>query len=189
MFIRLSSEARENAAVKHALSVRMAVASGNYVLFFRLYRTAPNLNTCLMGTCSHLLFTLPPLSCNYYAVQFLRIGFNADLFVEKMRYAALRCMSRSYRPTVPVPYIAQVLGFASISPTTDASDAKETDGVEECLEWLKAHGACLTSDNSGEMLLETKVCLPLPFLFIAKVRPVEVFKYFKVGSDLCHLAY
>ncbi|XP_019192322.1 PREDICTED: SAC3 family protein A-like isoform X1 [Ipomoea nil] len=132
---RLSSEARENSAVKHALSVRMAVASGNYVLFFRLYRTAPNLNTCLM-----------------------------DLFVEKMRYAAVRCMSRSYRPTVPVPYIAQVLGFASIYPTTDASDAKETDGVEECLEWLKAHGACLSSDNSGEMLLDAKTSASTLFM-------------------------
>ncbi|VFQ62895.1 unnamed protein product [Cuscuta campestris] len=47
---RLSVDARENTAVKHAISVRTAVASGNYVLFFKLYRTAPNLNSCLMGT-------------------------------------------------------------------------------------------------------------------------------------------
>lgn len=74
-----------------------------------------------------------------------------------MRYEALKCMSRSYRPTVPVYYISQVLGFANGLPTTEASDEKEADGVEECVEWLKAHGACLTKETSGEMLLDTKV--------------------------------
>ncbi|KAL2526125.1 SAC3/GANP/Nin1/mts3/eIF-3 p25 family [Abeliophyllum distichum] len=125
---RLSAEAKKNEAVKHALSVRAAMSSGNYVMFFRLYKTAPNLNSCLM-----------------------------DLHAEKMRYAAIRCMSRSYRPTVPVSYIAQILGFANLLLTTEASDEKDVDGVEECVEWLKAHGGCLTSDNSGEMLLDTKV--------------------------------
>lgn len=46
---RLSDETKKHEAVKHALSVRSAVTSGNYVLFFRLYKSAPNLNTCLMG--------------------------------------------------------------------------------------------------------------------------------------------
>ncbi|KAL2549180.1 SAC3/GANP/Nin1/mts3/eIF-3 p25 family [Forsythia ovata] len=124
---RLSAEAKKNEAVKHALSVRLAMSSGNYVMFFRLYKTAPNLNSCLM-----------------------------DLHAEKMRYAAIRCMSRSYRPTVPVSYIAQILGFANLLLTTEASDEKDVDGVEECVEWLKAHGGCLTFDNSGEMLLDTK---------------------------------
>ncbi|XP_027104574.2 SAC3 family protein A isoform X2 [Coffea arabica] len=127
---RLSADARKNDAVKHALAVRSAVTSGNYVLFFRLYKTAPNLSTLLM-----------------------------DLYVEKMRYAAVKCMSRSYRPTIPVAYISQVLGFGNASPTTEASDEKERDGVEECAEWLKAHGACLSNDNAGEMLLDTKVSM------------------------------
>lgn len=48
---RLSAEAKKDDAVKHALAVRAAVTSGNYILFFRLYKTAPNLNTCLMGIC------------------------------------------------------------------------------------------------------------------------------------------
>ncbi|XP_016466789.2 SAC3 family protein A isoform X3 [Nicotiana tabacum] len=122
---RLPAEARENEAVKHALSVRAAVSSGNYVAFFKLYKTAPNLNTCLM-----------------------------DLYAEKIRYAAVRCMSNSYRPTVPVTYIAQVLGFTSVLLTTEESD--DADGVDDCVEWLKAHGACLTSDNSGEMQFDAK---------------------------------
>ncbi|KAL0376975.1 UNVERIFIED_CONTAM: SAC3 family protein A, partial [Sesamum calycinum] len=124
---RLSANAKMDKAVKHALSVRSAVTSGNYVTFFRLYKTAPNLNTFLM-----------------------------DLYVEKMRYAAVKCMSRSYRPTVPVSYLSQILGFTNALPTSESIDEKEVDGVEECIEWLKAHGACLISDSTGETLLDAK---------------------------------
>ncbi|KAL2323874.1 hypothetical protein Fmac_022932 [Flemingia macrophylla] len=120
---RLSHEAKKDEAVKHALAVRAAVTSGNYIAFFRLYKAAPNLNTCLM-----------------------------DLYVEKMRYKAVSCMCRSYRPTLPVSYISQVLGFSS--------DERETDAAfEECLEWLKAHGATIITDNNGDMVVETKVSL------------------------------
>ncbi|XP_042013471.1 SAC3 family protein A-like [Salvia splendens] len=122
---RLPLDAKKDMAVKHALAVRSAVTSGNYVKFFKLYKTAPNLGTLLM-----------------------------DLYVEKMRYAAVKCISRSYRPTVPVSYISQILGFSSATPTSEAGD--ENEGVEECIEWLKAHGACLISDGSEETLLDTK---------------------------------
>ncbi|XP_050209800.1 SAC3 family protein A [Mercurialis annua] len=121
---RLTEEAKKDKAVKHALSVRAAVTSGNYVMFFRLFKGAPNLNTCLM-----------------------------DLCVEKMRYKAVTCMSRSYRPTVPVSYIAQVLGFSTVG---EGDDQTEPLGLEECIEWLKAHGACLITDNSGELQLDAK---------------------------------
>lgn len=94
---------------------------------------------------------------------YLKTFVIADLYVEKMRYAAVKCISRSYRPTVPVSYISQSLGFSSaITATSEASDEKEMDGVEECMEWLKAHGACLISDSSGETLLDTKVILLFP---------------------------
>ncbi|XP_047954158.1 SAC3 family protein A [Salvia hispanica] len=124
---RLPHDAKKDIAVKHALAVRSAVISGNYVMFFKLYKMAPNLGTLLM-----------------------------DLYVEKMRYAAVKCISRSYRPTVPVSYISQILGFSSATPTSEAGDEKEVEGVEECMEWLKAHGACLISDGSEETLLDTK---------------------------------
>ncbi|CAJ1977744.1 unnamed protein product [Sphenostylis stenocarpa] len=132
---RLSCEAKKDEAVKHALAVRGAVTSGNYVAFFRLYKAAPNLNTCLM-----------------------------DLYVEKMRYKAVNCMCRSYRPTLPVSYISQVLGF---STGVGVSDERDTDALEECSEWLKAHGANIITDNNGDMLLDTKVsastlCMPEP---------------------------
>ncbi|XP_038679907.1 SAC3 family protein A-like isoform X1 [Tripterygium wilfordii] len=123
---RLSDKAKQDEAVKHALAVRRAVTSGNYVMFFKLYKSAPNLNACHM-----------------------------DLYVEKMRYKAVSCMSRSYRPTVPVSYIANVLGFTRVLPINEVS-REVSDGLEECLEWLKAHGACLTTDNIGELQLDTK---------------------------------
>ncbi|XP_068669228.1 SAC3 family protein A-like isoform X2 [Aristolochia californica] len=123
---RLSVEAKGDGIVKHALAVRSAVTSGNYVLFFRLYKTAPYLSTCLM-----------------------------DLYVERMRFDAVRCMSRSYRPTVPVAFIAQVLGFLNVA-TAEVNDEKESDGVEECEEWLRAHGASIILDNNGEKQLDTK---------------------------------
>ncbi|KAG5396035.1 hypothetical protein BRARA_E00634 [Brassica rapa] len=123
---RLSKEAKKDEAVRHALSVRAAVTSGNYVMFFRLYKTAPNMNSFLM-----------------------------DLYVEKMRYKAVTVMSRSCRPTIPVSYLAQVLGFTNTS--SEGSGEKETDSMEACSEWLKAHGASLIADSNGDMLLDTKV--------------------------------
>lgn len=90
------------------------------------------------------------------------INFYADLYVEKMRYKAVSCMSRSYRPTIPVSYIAQVLGFITARPRNEGSDVKDSDGLGECVDWLKAHGACLTADNNGEMQLDTKVCSTSP---------------------------
>ncbi|KAL0539282.1 hypothetical protein IC582_023478 [Cucumis melo] len=122
---RLSDQAKKDVAVNHALAVRAAVTSENYVKFFRLYKAAPNLNACLM-----------------------------DLYAEKMRYKAINCMSRSYRPSLPVPYVAQVLGF-STSFGDEVKD-KDMDGLEECTEWLKAHGACLITDSNGEMQLDAK---------------------------------
>jgi hypothetical protein len=49
LFVRLSIKSKQDEAVRHALDVRSAVSSNNYLFFFRLYEVAPNLNTCLMG--------------------------------------------------------------------------------------------------------------------------------------------
>uniref|UniRef100_A0A0D9V7J1 PCI domain-containing protein n=1 Tax=Leersia perrieri TaxID=77586 RepID=A0A0D9V7J1_9ORYZ len=122
----LPKDAKQDRTVKHALAVHSAVSSGNYVLFFKLYKTAPDLNSCLM-----------------------------DLYVERMRFEAVKCISKSYRPTLPVKYAAQVLGFMG---TDEVGEAKRADGLEECEEWLKAHGAVLFLDNNnGELQIDTKV--------------------------------
>ncbi|XP_072966382.1 SAC3 family protein A-like isoform X2 [Typha angustifolia] len=130
---RLSVEAKADEAVKHALAVHSAVSSGNYVLFFRLYKTAPNLNTCLM-----------------------------DLYAEKMRFEAVKCMAKSYRPTVPVRYIAWVLGFSRTVLGGDG-DFNDTDKLEECEEWLRAHGAVLIADNNG-MQMDAKASASTLFM-------------------------
>ncbi|AQK94311.1 Putative SAC3/GANP family protein [Zea mays] len=120
----LSKEAKQDAAVKHSLAVHASVLSCNYVQFFKLYKKAPNLNSCLM-----------------------------DLYVERMRFEAMKCMSRSYRPTVPVGYVAQILGFLR----TDTGCATNgDDGLEGCEKWLKAHGTVLSEDSSGELQIDTK---------------------------------
>jgi hypothetical protein len=49
IFLSLSKEAKLDETVKHALAVHSAVSSGNYVMFFKLYKKAPGLNSCLMG--------------------------------------------------------------------------------------------------------------------------------------------
>jgi len=107
--LSLPKEAKKDATVKHALEVRSAVSSGNYVLFFKLYKVAPNLNSCLM-----------------------------DLYAERMRFEAIKCMSKSYRPTVPIRYAAQILRFVGIDEVYETNGA---DGLEEFKKWLKAHGA------------------------------------------------
>jgi len=66
-------------------------------------------------------------------------------------------MCRSYRPTLPVSYISQVLGFSS-GVINGASDERDTDALEECSEWLKAHGGSIITDNNGDTQLDTKVC-------------------------------
>ncbi|CAL4953779.1 unnamed protein product [Urochloa decumbens] len=121
----LPKEAKKDATVKHALEVRSAVLSGNYVLFFKLYKVAPNLNSCLM-----------------------------DLYAEQMRFEAIKCMSKSYRPTVPVRYAAQVLGFVGVDEVCETHGA---EGLEKCKKWLNAHGAVLSVDNNGEVQIDSKV--------------------------------
>ncbi|XP_074592864.1 SAC3 family protein A isoform X3 [Curcuma longa] len=122
---RLSTDAKNDKAVKHALSVHSAVSSGNYILFFRLYKEAPNLNTFFM-----------------------------NIYMEKMRFEALKCMCKSYRPVVPVSYITRALSFSKSTQGEEIQDAS-IDGFEECEEWLRAHGAILTSSNA-ELQLDTK---------------------------------
>lgn len=121
---RLTEEGRRDSVVQHALAVRHAVALGNYTAFFRLYRRAPVLSPCLM-----------------------------DIHVEKMRFEAVKCMTRSYRPTIPVSLVARALGFGA-----EAGSEADAEGVEECEEWLRGHGAHVQLENgSNESVVEAKL--------------------------------
>ena len=63
----LSPDHRKDACIKHALEVRSAWALNNYHLFFKLYRSAPNMSSYMM-----------------------------DWFVERFRKIALKTIIKSY---------------------------------------------------------------------------------------------
>jgi hypothetical protein len=83
---------------------------------------------------------------------------STDLYAEKMRFEAVKLMSKAYRPTLPVRYVAQVLGFMKNTPKKE-NETTDKSGIEECEQWLKAHGAVLKSDGNGELQLDGKVLI------------------------------
>ncbi|KAJ1960544.1 hypothetical protein GGI12_003739 [Dipsacomyces acuminosporus] len=78
----MTDEEKQDPAVKHALEVRSATATGNYHRFFKLYLGAPN-----MG------------------------GYLMDNFVDRERCAALRAMCKAYRPRLGISFISNELAF------------------------------------------------------------------------------
>ena len=95
-------------AIAHAMQVRAAVQANDYLRFFRLLDGAPNLGGKLMGT-----------------------------YVERVRFAALQCLCRSYAPSVAVAVAAQALGFEGEGEGEGASG--------RCGSWLRKHGAVLSA--------------------------------------------
>ncbi|KAM3527445.1 hypothetical protein NHJ13051_002983 [Beauveria bassiana] len=80
----LTAAEKEEGPIKHALSVRSALALGNYHRFFQLYLDTPNMGAYLM-----------------------------DMFVVRERLAALCNMCRAYKPDVKLRFITEELGFES----------------------------------------------------------------------------
>lgn len=73
---------KEERAIKHALSVRSALALGNYHKFFQLYLDVPNMGAYLM-----------------------------DMFVKRERLAALANICKAYKPDLKLRYITEELAF------------------------------------------------------------------------------
>ncbi|KAI3322081.1 SAC3/GANP/Nin1/mts3/eIF-3 p25 family-domain-containing protein [Xylariaceae sp. AK1471] len=80
----LTSAEKEERPVKHALSVRSALALGNYHKFFQLYLDVPNMGAYLM-----------------------------DMFIKRERLAALANMCKAFKPEVKLRYITEELAFES----------------------------------------------------------------------------
>ncbi|KAK3378709.1 SAC3/GANP/Nin1/mts3/eIF-3 p25 family-domain-containing protein [Lasiosphaeria ovina] len=80
----LTPTEKKERAIKHALDVRSALALGNYHRFFRLYNDTPNMGAYLL-----------------------------DKFVRRERLAALCNISKAYKPSVPLRFIAEELYFES----------------------------------------------------------------------------
>ncbi|KAJ3025950.1 UNVERIFIED_CONTAM: hypothetical protein HDU68_006422 [Siphonaria sp. JEL0065] len=103
-------------SVQHALSVRMAVSTGDYHTLFKLYNSSPFMSIYLM-----------------------------DLFIERERIKTLKTISRAFRPQLKVSYLARELGwFATVGSiegeTDEQREQRERNGVVDCLEWLKGIG-------------------------------------------------
>ncbi|KAG7116577.1 THP3 C2A9.11c like protein [Verticillium longisporum] len=80
----LTTAEKEKGPIKHALSVRSALALGNYHKFFQLYLDTPNMGAYLM-----------------------------DMFVVRERLAALCNICKAYKPDVKLRFITEELGFES----------------------------------------------------------------------------
>lgn len=76
----------EGESVTHALQVRSAVYCDDIPAVFRLYREAPGVARALL-----------------------------DKFLPEFRFRALNILVRAFRPTLPVTFIAELLGF-SVGP-------------------------------------------------------------------------
>ena len=74
----------------HALEVRRAVQSDNFVRFFKLYKETPNLGNFLL-----------------------------DLMLYSWRLQAAIKIVKSYKPTVELSYVSKLLGFPNVGECED----------------------------------------------------------------------
>ena len=93
-------QAAQEPAIQHAMQVREAVCTHDWSAFFRLYAAAPHMGRALM-----------------------------DMAAPSMRWTALNALIKTFKPSIAVPFVARVLGFAPrlTSPLQPASGA--TDGA------------------------------------------------------------
>ena len=107
-------------AVAHALEVRESVESDDYHAFFRLQRDAPNMSSTMMG-----------------------------LLIDRMRHNGMRNICKSFRPTVSISIISNLLGFqfqtenqkkvktvldAMTEETEETEETKKTKEIKETKE-------------------------------------------------------
>ncbi|KAI7401669.1 hypothetical protein KC336_g14605 [Hortaea werneckii] len=92
MLADLTAADKQMPAVRYALKVRSALASGNYHKFFRLYNDTP-----YMG------------------------GYLLDMIIERERIAAMAAICRAYKPDVSLHFLTNELAFES-GEEVDPSD-------------------------------------------------------------------
>lgn len=85
LMAELTPKDKAERAVKHALSVRSALATGNYHAFFRLYNDFPNMN-----------------------------GYILDHFIDRERINALLILARCFRPNLSLSFLTSELAFTDL---------------------------------------------------------------------------
>nr|CDI55100.1 conserved hypothetical protein [Melanopsichium pennsylvanicum 4] len=118
LMAELTEEHKNEPAVSHALEVRAALVTGNYHSFFQLYTDAPNMNAYIM-----------------------------DHFVERERINALLIMSKCYRPSIALKFIAQELAFADVAET---DQFLSSNGAAIYMEPTPAELAALLPQSNGK---------------------------------------
>ncbi|KAJ1019783.1 hypothetical protein NDA13_006008 [Ustilago tritici] len=117
LMAELTEEHKTEVAVAHALQVRAALVTGNYHSFFQLYTDAPNMNAYIM-----------------------------DHFVERERINALLIMSKCYRPSIALTFIAEELAFPDVA---EADQFLSTNGAAVYIEPTPAELAALVPQANG----------------------------------------
>ena len=102
IMLSLTPKHKRHFAIQHALKVREAVASSDFVGFFALHKVCPNLGVFLSG-----------------------------LLVPTMRMRGLRRIAKAYRPSIDLSVCLQYLGFGdndiNSKEEDDETKIKETD--------------------------------------------------------------
>ena len=80
----LTPKMRTQKAIRHALHVRRAAATGNYSLLFKLHAATPNMGAYLI-----------------------------DQFMDRSRVDSLKIITKAYRPNVEVEFVGRELAFES----------------------------------------------------------------------------
>lgn len=80
----LTTAEKNEAAIKHALDTRSALALGNYHRFFKLYLVAPGMGAYLL-----------------------------DMSIQRERLSALANVTKAYKPSVKLRFVTEELGFES----------------------------------------------------------------------------
>lgn len=95
---KLPCDSKKHPVVDHALQVRRAWSLGNYHRLFSLYKQSPAMSAKIM-----------------------------DWFIERERKQAIKVITRSYRPNIPLKLVSEELAFAQ---------------TDDCLEFAIKHDLC-----------------------------------------------
>ncbi|PWN33884.1 uncharacterized protein FA14DRAFT_161517 [Meira miltonrushii] len=85
LMAELTPKDKAEKAVKHALSIRSALATGNYHAFFRLYNDSPNMNAYIL-----------------------------DHLIDRERINALLILARCFRPNLSLSFLTSELAFTDL---------------------------------------------------------------------------